>query len=199
MFTGIIKSLGEVVGIKKEGSNVDFTIRSGITGELQIDQSVAHNGVCLTVVGINGTDYVVTAIEETMVRTNLGQLNLGDRVNLETAMMANGLLDGHMVQGHVDGTGTCIDVIERDGSWEFTFEYSNTEEHVLVNKGSITVNGVSLTVVEPKGNVFSVAIIPYTFDHTVFQYIKKGDAVNLEFDIIGKYIAKYIKVYKDKI
>ena len=196
MFTGIIKSLGEVKAIKNYGSNTDFTITSSLTGELQIDQSIAHNGVCLTVVKIDGDDYVVTAIEETLKKTNLGQLKIGDHVNLERAMIANTRLDGHMVQGHVDATGTCVSIEDRDGSWYFRFKYTQTAEHIVVDKGSVCVNGVSLTVVDPVDDTFSVAIIPYTYEHTTFKDIKVGTEINLEFDIIGKYIARYMKAYQ---
>ena len=196
MFTGIVETLGRVEHIEQEGTNYHLTISSSITNELKIDQSVSHNGVCLTVVAIEDEKYVVTAIEETMKRSNLGSLKVGSIVNLERAMKANARLDGHMVQGHVDGTGTCIDVQSVDGSWYFKFEYTPTEEHLLVDKGSVCINGVSLTVVEPVDNIFSVAIIPYTFEHTSFKTLKVGDNINLEFDIIGKYIAKYMAIYR---
>lgn len=174
-----------------------FTIASPISSELKIDQSVAHNGVCLTVVGLADGTHTVTAIEETLKRSNLGDLEVGDLVNLERAMLANARLDGHIVQGHVDATGECIAIEVLDGSWYFRFKYKPTEEHLLVDKGSICINGVSLTVVEPKANIFSVAIIPYTFEHTTFKTMQVGDRINLEFDIIGKYIAKYAKLYSN--
>lgn len=195
MFTGIIKELGTVTQIEQEGTNYHVTIQAEMTTELGIDESVAHNGVCLTVVALEGDTYTVTAIEETLQKTNLGAWKVGTLVNLERAMLYNARLDGHIVQGHVDTTGTCVDIQEVDGSWYFTFEYQPTEEHLLVDKGSICVNGTSLTVVDPVKNRFSVAIIPYTYENTVFKTLQIGDAVNLEFDILGKYIAKYAKLY----
>ena len=198
MFTGIIETTGTVTGIRKEGSNVHFTISSPISGAMKVDQSVAHDGVCLTVVALSEGAHTVTAIEETLVRSKLGQWKEGSPVNLERAMQANSRLDGHMVQGHVDATATCLSIDEREGSWYFRFRYRPTEEHLLVDKGSISVNGVSLTVVEPRDDTFSVAIIPYTWEHTNFSALKPGDAVNLEFDIIGKYIARYVKLYLEK-
>ena len=199
MFTGIIETMGAVTAIHQEGGNVHFTIKSPISAELKIDQSVAHNGVCLTVVALGGGTHTVTAIEETLNRSNLGEVQEGGRINLERAMKADSRLDGHMVQGHVDGTATCIAVDERDGSWYYRFRYEPTEEHLLVDKGSVTVNGVSLTVVEPVEDVFSVAIIPYTYEHTNFRDIRPGHTVNLEFDIIGKYIARYARLYAGKM
>ncbi|HOY21289.1 MAG TPA: riboflavin synthase [Haliscomenobacter sp.] len=195
MFTGIIESLGTVKQIRQEGSNVHFSIASSISPELKIDQSVSHNGVCLTVVGTEGNVHVVTAIEETLKRSNLGQWQVGSLVNLERAMLSNGRLDGHIVQGHVDGTSLCTKVEDRDGSWNFHFRYTPSEEHLLVDKGSICINGVSLTVVSPVDDLFSVSIIPYTYEHTTFQSIREGDLVNLEFDVIGKYIARYAQLY----
>ncbi len=195
MFTGIIEAMGAVRKIRREGGNVHFTIESPVSEELKVDQSVAHNGVCLTVVALEPGAHTVTAIEETLKRSNLGSLEQGGLVNLERAMKADSRLDGHMVQGHVDATATCIAVDEQDGSWYYRFRYHPTEEHLLVDKGSVAVNGVSLTVVEPAGDAFSVAIIPYTYEHTNFRDIKEGDRVNLEFDIIGKYIARYAKLY----
>lgn len=195
MFTGIIEAMGTVRRIAREGGNVHFTIESPISGELKIDQSIAHNGVCLTVVSLEAGAHTVTAVEETLNRTNLGGLQPGGLVNLERAMKAGSRLDGHIVQGHVDATATCIAVDERDGSWYYRFRYLPSEEHLLVDKGSVSVNGVSLTVVAPREDVFSVAIIPYTYEHTNFRDIKAGDTVNLEFDIIGKYIARYVKLY----
>ncbi|MGC6434141.1 MAG: riboflavin synthase [Crocinitomicaceae bacterium] len=190
MFTGIIEQLGTIQGIRKEGENVHFTVKSPFTNELKVDQSVAHNGTCLTVVEINGDDYVVTAIKETLDKTCLGQWEVGTKVNLERCMQMNGRLDGHIVQGHVDTTATCVSIEQQDGSWKFTFEY--TTDQVTVEKGSITINGVSLTVVDSKDNGFSVCIIPYTYEHTNFHQLKIGDKVNLEFDIIGKYVAKLL-------
>jgi riboflavin synthase len=199
MFTGIIKEVATITAIQKEGTNIHITLASEMTSELKIDESVAHSGVCLTVVAIDGNTYTVTAIEETLLKTNLGNWKVGTEVNLERAMLNNARLDGHMVQGHVDKTGTCVDIKEMEGSWYFTFEYEETEDHLLVDKGSICVNGTSLTVVDPIDNRFSVAIIPYTFEHTIFRNLKVGDAINLEFDIFGKYIAKYVKLYAGKI
>ena len=168
MFTGIIETLGTVTKIEREGSNVHLTSQSTISNELKVDQSIAHNGVCLTVVAINDNTHTVTAIEETLIKSNLGDLKVGDPVNLERAMLANMRLDGHIVQGHVDTTGTCTGVEEKDGSWYFHFTYDKNPEHLLVDKGSICVNGVSLTVVSPGEDYFSVAIIPYTYEHTTF-------------------------------
>ena len=199
MFTGIIESLGEIRKIEKEGTNIHFTIKSPITNELKIDQSVAHDGVCLTVVEINGDEYVVTAIEETMLRSAIGDRKVGDVVNLERAMISNGRLDGHIVQGHVDATGKCVGKENKNGSWYFTFEYTVTPEHLLVDKGSVCINGVSLTVCDPVDNRFSVAIIPYTYEHTSFKNIEIDSKINLEFDIIGKYMAKYMEVYAKQI
>ena len=195
MFTGIIEATGIVKKLEKEGSNVHLHIQSPISNELKVDQSLAHDGVCLTVVSISEDTHVVTAIEETMLRSNLGALKEGSLINLERAMAANGRLDGHIVQGHVDTTGTCTKVEERDGSWYYHFRYELNPEHLLVDKGSICINGVSLTVVSPTDDEFSVAIIPYTYENTNFQTIKAGDPVNLEFDILGKYIARYAKHY----
>ena len=196
MFTGIIESLGRVEKIEQEGSNFHFTISSSISGELKVDQSVSHNGVCLTVVYQDKSSHRVTAILETMQRTNLGELKVGSLVNLERAMLANARLDGHIVQGHVDGTGTCLSVKEEEGSWYYRFSYAPTPEHLLVDKGSICINGVSLTVVNPKDKDFSVAIIPYTYEHTTFQDLKPGMAIHLEFDIIGKYVARMVGAYR---
>jgi len=195
MFTGIIEALGNIQKIEQEGANYHFTIESAVSSELKIDQSVAHNGVCLTVVEQEADNHVVTAILETMERSSLGKLAVGDTINLERAMLANARLDGHIVQGHVDTTGECISVKEAEGSWYYSFRYTLTDELLLVDKGSICINGVSLTVVEPVDDTFSVAIIPYTHEHTTFKNLKAGDTVNLEFDILGKYIAKYAKVY----
>jgi len=195
MFTGIIEALGEIRHIQKEGSNVHFTIASDISNDLRIDQSISHNGVCLTVVGLGPGTHTVTAIEETLNRSNLGQLRTGDRVNLERSMRSDGRLDGHIVQGHVDTTGICSGIETLDGSWYFHFSYKPTPEHLLVDKGSICINGVSLTVVNPVGDRFSVAIIPYTFEHTTFGLLQEGSEINLEFDVIGKYIARYAALY----
>ncbi|MEM8525190.1 MAG: riboflavin synthase [Bacteroidota bacterium] len=195
MFTGIIETLGTVKNIVTEGTNVHFTIESEVSNQLKVDQSIAHNGVCLTVVAQKANTHTVTAIKETMDRSNLGDWQVGTLVNLERAMLANARLDGHIVQGHVDGIGKCVDIKQEEGSWYFSFKYQPTKEHILVDKGSICVNGVSLTVVSPKDNLFSVAIIPYTYAHTNFKQIQVGDAINLEFDVIGKYIAKYMSVY----
>ena len=192
MFTGIIESLGEVVNIEKEEENLHLSVKSNITNELKIDQSLAHNGVCLTVVKIDGDVYVVTAIKETLEKSNIGDLEIGSFVNLERAMLANGRFDGHVVQGHVDQTAICKAVEEQDGSWMFTFEYDSKSRNVTVEKGSITINGVSLTVVNSQVNQFSVCIIPYTKEHTTFNTLKAGDNINLEFDIVGKYVAKLL-------
>lgn len=190
MFTGIIETLGKVVTIQKELENVHFTVESDFTSELKVDQSVAHNGVCLTVVSIDEKTYVVTAILETLQKTNLGEWQVGTKVNLERCMILNGRLDGHIVQGHVDTTAKCTSIEDQEGSWKYTFEYDSP--FVTVEKGSITINGVSLTVVDSGQNSFSVCIIPYTFEHTNFHTLEIGDKVNLEFDIIGKYVAKLI-------
>ncbi len=190
MFTGIIETLAKVEKIEKEGGNVHFTFSSSVTHELKIDQSVAHNGVCLTVVKIDGKNYTVTAIDETLKRSNLGELKTGNLVNLERCMPANGRFDGHIVQGHVDTTAKCIEVKDLNGSWEFVFEHAKNKTNITVEKGSITINGVSLTVVNSTETSFSVHIIPYTFEHTNFKEIKTGSNVNLEFDIVGKYVAK---------
>lgn len=190
MFTGIIEELGIVETLNRDHGNLHLTISSSITHELKIDQSVAHNGVCLTVVDIKDELYTVTAIEETLNKTNLNNLTVGNSVNLERAMKLGDRLDGHIVQGHVDQTGKCIAVDEKDGSWFFTFEYDLHLNNVTIEKGSITVNGVSLTVVNSKRHQFSVAIIPYTYQHTTFKHLKVGDVVNLEFDVIGKYVSR---------
>ena len=190
MFTGIIETLGIVQEIKKDKDNVHITIASSITNELQIDQSVAHNGICMTVVGINNNLYTVTAIGETIKKTNISHWQIGDCVNLERAMKLGDRLDGHIVQGHVDQVGTCIVAKETNGSWYYTFEYDEELGNITIEKGSVTVNGVSLTVVDSRKNEFSVAIIPYTFEHTNFKNFKVGTKVNLEFDVIGKYVSK---------
>lgn len=188
MFTGIIEQLGTVTNIRQEEENVHFTMKADMTSELKIDQSVAHNGCCLTVVEIDKDEYVVTAILETLKKTNLGAWDVGTKVNLERCMIMNGRLDGHIVQGHVDATGKCIAIENQDGSWKYTFEYET--DMVTVEKGSITVNGTSLTVVDSKEKQFSVCIIPYTQEFTNFHTLEVGSTVNLEFDIIGKYVAK---------
>jgi riboflavin synthase len=190
MFTGIIEQIGVVKSIQTEGANKHFTIEAAFTHELKIDQSVAHNGCCLTVVQIEGSHYTVTAIQETLQKTNLGTWQVGTKVNLERCMLMNGRLDGHIVQGHVDTTAQCTGIEDQHGSWKFTFHYS--ADQVTVEKGSITVNGTSLTVVDSNPNEFSVCIIPYTYDHTNFHTISIGDTVNLEFDIIGKYVARLL-------
>ena len=188
MFTGIIEQLGQITKVVKEEENVHFTVKADFTNELKVDQSVAHNGTCLTVVAIDANEYVVTAIKETLDKTNLGTWNVGTKVNLERCMQMNGRLDGHIVQGHVDSTATCIAIENQEGSWKYTFQYET--DQVTVEKGSITVNGVSLTVVDSKPNQFSVCIIPFTYEHTNFHQLEVGSKINLEFDIIGKYVAK---------
>jgi len=190
MFTGIIETLGIIKDIQKEDENLHITVSSSITNELKIDQSVAHNGVCLTVVAIENDTYIVTAIQETISKTNVGDWKTNDIINLERAMKLGDRLDGHIVQGHVDQTGVCKSVEETDGSWRFTFEYDASLNNITIEKGSITVNGVSLTVVDSKINEFSVAIIPYTYEHTNFKNFQVGSKINLEFDVIGKYVAK---------
>jgi riboflavin synthase len=190
MFTGIIETLGIIKEIQKSDDNLQIKVWSEVTSELKIDQSVAHNGICLTVVAIDGNDYVVTAIHETIVKTTIGTWKVSDIVNLERAMKLGDRLDGHIVQGHVDQIGTCIAREDQNGSWKFTFEYDATLHNLTIEKGSITINGVSLTVVDSKINTFSVAIIPYTFEHTNFKNITIGSTVNLEFDVIGKYVTK---------
>jgi riboflavin synthase len=190
MFTGIIETLGTIQEIKKEKDNIHITIDSSITSELKIDQSVAHNGICLTIVALKDTLYTVTAIDETIKKTNLSSWKTGDSVNLERAMKLGDRLDGHIVQGHVDQTGTCVVAQETNGSWLYTFEYDDTLNNITIEKGSITVNGVSLTVVNSKKNQFSVAIIPYTYEHTNFKSFEVGTKINLEFDVIGKYVSR---------
>ena len=190
MFTGIIETLGKVAELRHEQGNLHITVESAISHELKIDQSVAHNGVCLTVVALADGKHTVTAIEETLNKTSLGNLKTGDLVNLERCMQMNARLDGHIVQGHVDQTAKCIGFNELDGSWEYTFAYDPSIGNVTVEKGSICVNGISLTVVNSQANSFSVAIIPYTFEHTNLQQVRVGSVVNLEFDIIGKYVAR---------
>ncbi len=197
MFTGIIENLAKVAKVEKSQSNLELYIESTLAGELKVDQSVAHNGVCLTVVEIFGDrTYRVTAIEETIDKTNLGDLTDGDSINLERCMTLGARLDGHIVQGHVDQIGICENIQEKDGSWIYTFSYDTSMENVTVEKGSITVNGTSLTVLNSSKGVFSVAIIPYTYENTVFNTLSKGDRVNLEFDVIGKYVARMMEGYK---
>ncbi len=195
MFSGIVEEMATVVAIRKEHENIHFTLKCSFTNELKIDQSISHNGVCLTVVDIDNDCYTVTAMKETLDRSNLGLLKPGDKVNVERSMKMDGRLDGHIVQGHVDGTATCTDINDADGSTYFTFEYKFDKEmakrgYFTVDKGSVTVNGVSLTVCNPTENTFTVAIIPYTYEHTNFCNIKIGSVVNIEFDILGKYIAR---------
>jgi riboflavin synthase len=190
MFTGIIETLGTVQEVKKEQDNLHITIDSSITEELKVDQSVAHNGICLTVVAINKNFYTVTAIGETIKKTNISTWVVGDKVNLERAMKLGDRLDGHIVQGHVDQVGTCVAANETNGSWFYTFEYDSSLQNITIEKGSITVNGVSLTVVDSGKNNFSVAIIPYTYEHTNFHTFVVGTKVNLEFDVIGKYVSR---------
>ena len=190
MFTGIIEEIGKIVRIEREQANLHLYVKSSFTNELKIDQSVAHNGVCLTVVTINGDVYQVTAIAETLAKTHLGSLQVGDAVNLERGMLLNTRLDGHIVQGHIDQTGTCSAIQEEAGSTRFTFEYDPSTGNVVIEKGSITVNGVSLTVVDATRDSFSVAVIPYTLAHTNLQHLQIGSIVNLEFDVIGKYVAR---------
>ena len=197
MFTGIIEGFGKVIELKSDRKNLHITLESKLTRELKIDQSLAHNGVCLTVVDIKGNQYLVTAVQETLLKSNLGNLKLGDLINLERAMKINGRLDGHIVQGHVDQIGKCIGVENKDGSWIYEFEYASDPGNITIEKGSITINGVSLTVVNSRINTFSVAINPYTYEHTNFNLIKVGDIVNLEFDMIGKYIKKIQSVFSN--
>ncbi len=190
MFTGIIETTGRVSNLKREQDNLQIIIESNLSNELKIDQSVSHNGVCLTVVALAEGTHTVTAVSETLNKSNLGKLKEGDLVNLERCMQMNGRLDGHIVQGHVDQTGICTGLIDMNGSWEYTFSYDAANGNITVEKGSICVNGISLTVINSEENYFSVAIIPYTYEHTNIQNLKIGDNVNLEFDIIGKYVAR---------
>ena len=189
MFTGIIEQIAEVVKVENEGSNIHITLTSTITNELKIDQSVAHNGVCLTVVAINGDEYMVTAIKETLKKSNIGLLAVGSKVNMERCLKVGARLDGHMVQGHVDQTAKCVEVKEEKGSYVYTFKHKQTQG-MTVEKGSVCVNGVSLTVINLKDTSFSVAIIPFTHEHTNFHEIEQGTVVNIEYDILGKYISK---------
>ena len=193
MFTGIIETLGKVTALRKDRENLHISINSSISDDLKIDQSVAHNGVCLTVVDLKPGEHTVTAIAETLTKTNLGELKTGDLLNLERCMQMNGRLDGHIVQGHVDQTAVCIQLKENEGSWEYTFEYDPSVGNITVEKGSVCVNGISLTVVNSEKNSFSVAIIPYTFENTNLQKIVIGSTVNLEFDIIGKYVSRLMQ------
>lgn len=193
MFTGIIESVGFVKNLKQEKENLHITIESNFTSELKIDQSIAHDGVCLTIVNIEDKEYTVTAIKETLDKSNLKYLSVGSEINLERAMILGARLDGHIVQGHVDQTAVCIKIVEENGSWVFDFEYDNAYNNITIEKGSITVNGVSLTVVNSQKNSFSVAIIPYTYEFTNFHTFKKGTVVNLEFDVIGKYVARLLE------
>lgn len=193
MFTGIIEELGEVTKLQREKDNLHITVRSSLSPELKIDQSLAHNGVCLTVVALGENTHTITAIDETLEKSSLGELKVGSKVNLERATKIGSRLDGHIVQGHVDQTGSCTKVQELEGSWMYTFEYDPGFDNITIEKGSITVNGVSLTVVGSKENSFSVAIIPYTYENTNFKQIRVGDSVNLEFDVIGKYVARLLQ------
>ena len=196
MFTGIIETTGTVSGIERAGTNLTFRIESTLAAELKIDQSVSHNGVCLTVTSVDAGSYTVTAVDETLKKTNLGRVGPGDRINLERCMPANGRFDGHIVQGHVDQTGVCTAVQDVDGSWLFDFQYADESDNVTVEKGSICINGVSLTVFNSQPDGFRVTIIPYTYEHTNFRDLKAGDMVNLEFDIVGKYLKKMLAGYR---
>ncbi|KLT69625.1 MULTISPECIES: riboflavin synthase [Flavobacterium] len=196
MFTGIIETLGRIHEIQKDQNNLHVTVESSITNELKIDQSVSHNGICLTVVAIKDNCYTVTAIEETILKTNIGDWKANDIVNLERGMKLGDRLDGHIVQGHVDQTGTCTNIQEANGSWNYTFEYDKNLSNITIEKGSITVNGVSLTVVNSKTNEFSVSIIPYTYENTNFKNFKIGTKINLEFDVVGKYISRLYSINK---
>lgn len=195
MFSGIVETTARIAAIREEGGNRHFTLECPFTDELKIDQSIAHNGVCLTVVSIEGDRYTTTAIRETLLKSNLGELRVGDPVNLERSMRPDALLDGRIVQGHVDQTARCTAIDEADGSWYFAFEYDPSQGNVTVEKGSVAVNGVSLTVVDSREGAFRVAIIPYTYEHTNFHALKVGSTVNLEFDIVGKYIARLMERY----
>lgn len=195
MFTGIIEALGTITAVQTEGTNIHFTVSSALADTLKIDQSVSHNGVCLTVVETGANWHVVTAVEETLLRTNLGSWQVGTLVNLERCMQMNGRLDGHIVQGHVDTKANCVGMEDRMGSWLVSFKYEPNRHHLLVDKGSVCINGVSLTVVQPHTDIFSVAIIPYTWEHTNFHQLALGDQVNIEFDILGKYVTQYLALY----
>jgi len=192
MFTGIIETIGKVVALQSEAGNLHITVASAISKELKVDQSVSHNGVCLTVVQCNSDTHTVTAIAETLRKSNIGAFKEGDEINLERCMVMNGRLDGHIVQGHVDQVASCISVIEENGSWIYQFEYTPSTENIIVEKGSICVNGISLTAFDVFDDVFKVAIIPYTFEHTNLKYISSEKTVNLEFDVIGKYVARLV-------
>ena len=196
MFTGIVETLGIISDIKKDQENIHLTIQTNITNELKIDQSVAHNGVCLTVVNLFDDKHVVTAIKETIDKTTLGSWKIGDKVNIERAMKLGDRLDGHIVQGHVDQTAICTNILDKEGSWEYTFEYDSTLNNITIEKGSITVNGTSLTVVNSKKDSFSVAIIPYTYENTIFHTFEIGTKGNLEFDVVGKYIARMYELQR---
>lgn len=197
MFCGIVEEAAEVKKLKKEEENLHISLSCSFLKELKIDQSISHNGVCLTVISIEEDTYTVTAVKETLLKSNLGLLQVGDKVNVERSMLMNGRIDGHIVQGHVDQTAICNEVIEAGGSWYYTFEFDASKGNITVEKGSIAVNGVSLTVVNSQINRFQVAIIPYTYYHTNFHLIKPGTIVNLEFDIIGKYVARLMELYKN--
>lgn len=190
MFTGIIETSGFIKNIVKEGDNLHLTVASSLSNELKVDQSISHNGICLTVVALEADSFTVTAVRETIEKTTIGDWKIGDIINLERGMKLGDRLDGHIVQGHVDQTGSCSSVETAEGSWYYTFEYDTAQNNITIEKGSITVNGVSLTVVNSKLNSFSVAIIPYTYEHTNFKTLKAGDKINLEFDVIGKYVAR---------
>jgi riboflavin synthase len=193
LFTGIIEAAGTIEDLREEGTNIHFTIASAISASLKVDQSVSHDGVCLTVVKVNELNHVVTAVEETLTRSNLRRKKIGDPMNLERSMMMNGRLDGHIVQGHVDEIATCKKIEERDGSWLFTFKMESDKNYLVVEKGSIAINGVSLTVINPRKKDFKVTVIPYTFQNTGFGRIEKGEEVNIEYDIIGKYVARMMR------
>lgn len=195
MFTGIIEDLGTIIALEKDKSNLHITVKSSLAPELKIDQSVAHNGVCLTVVQRTEDTYVVTAIQETLNKTNLKELKISDPVNLERAMIMGARLDGHIVQGHVDQIGTCVNLEEENGSWRYTFKYDTNLKNITIEKGSITINGVSLTVIDAREDGFSVAIVPYTYEHTTFRQLRLNDSVNLEFDVIGKYVKRFTQHY----
>jgi len=196
MFTGIIECTGNVIECRKDKKNLHITVKSPVSSELKPDQSVNHNGVCLTVVSIHNSSHTVTAVDETLQRSNLADLKTGDEVNLERAMPLNGRFDGHLVQGHVDETAECISIEDKNGSWLYTFGFKSSQQNLLVEKGSVCVNGVSLTAFDVQQGRFSVAIIPYTFEHTNFNHLKSKDKVNLEFDVIGKYVAKWMEVFR---
>ena len=194
MFTGIIESLGEVIATRQEGSNMVITIRSSLAPELKIDQSVAHNGVCLTVTRVDNESYDIVAVAETLIKSNIGQLTPGQKVNLERAMIFNGRIDGHLVQGHVDSTGECVSVTPQNGSWEFRFRYPEQFAGLIVEKGSICLNGISLTIYNVTNTEFTIAVIPYTYEHTNISAVQPGHTINLEFDILGKFVARQLAV-----